>query len=245
MGGHNSSLTSASAKGSSNQFSAYNSLPRSGHGAPHQGSAGPNPKSEVEVVNNPVINQQVAPLQRDGSSRGRMYLSLHRGPSSSSTSDNNSDATYTDSEPITRRSRGNPSLEGQNMFHESPPEPAPASMLPGRNIPPALHLDGLGRRPRLGYLESECESEPPYLPTMLTAGISSIYPSQDVSLDDKVTPLIESNSGLEINSNSQDLRNISNKLSIDDNERVESLLDGLRWLSGRVCGNLVPGSALP
>ncbi|XP_055927054.1 teneurin-m-like isoform X4 [Argiope bruennichi] len=213
-GGHSSST---SGKGSSNQFSAYNSLPRSGHGVPHQGSAGP--KSEVEVVNNPIVKQQVVPLQRDGSTRGRMYLSLHRGPSSSSTSDNNSDATYTDSEPITRRSRGNPSLEGQNMFHESPPEPAPASTLPGRNIPPVLHLDGLGRRPRLGYLESECESEPPYLPTMLTAGISSMYPSQDVSLDDKVTPLIESNSGLEINSNAQDHRN---KLSVDDNERIYS-----------------------
>ncbi|GFS94423.1 uncharacterized protein TNCV_2014561 [Trichonephila clavipes] len=107
------------------------------------------------------------------------------------------------------------------VFHESPPEPAPASMLPGRNIPSGLHLDGLGRRPRLGYLESECESEPPYLPTMLSTGISSVYPSQDVSLDDKVTPLIESNPGLEMTSNSQDLRNVS-KLSIDDNERIYS-----------------------
>ncbi|GIY23961.1 uncharacterized protein CDAR_467521 [Caerostris darwini] len=68
------------------------------------------------------------------------------------------------------------------LFHESPPEPAPTSMLPGRIVQPGLHMDGLGRRPRLGYLESECESEPPYLPTMLTTGMSSIYPSQGKSL---------------------------------------------------------------
>ncbi|GIY23963.1 uncharacterized protein CDAR_467531 [Caerostris darwini] len=113
---HNPSLTSVSSKGGSNQYHAYNSLPRSG---PHQGNAGPNAKGEVEIINNPAVHQQVAALHRDGSlrsghgSRGRMYLQLHRGPSSSSTSDNNSDATYTDSEPITRRMRGNPSLEGQ------------------------------------------------------------------------------------------------------------------------------------
>lgn len=71
-----------------------------------------------------------------------------------------------------------------SVFHESPPEPAPTSMLPGRNIPPAHNHDGLGRRPRLGYLESECESEPPYLPTMLTAGMSSIYPSQGRKIND-------------------------------------------------------------
>lgn len=42
---------------------------------------------------------------RNGGSRGR--LSLRRGPSSSSTSDNNSDATYTDSEmPLHRRGTG-------------------------------------------------------------------------------------------------------------------------------------------
>ncbi|KFM61132.1 hypothetical protein X975_14072, partial [Stegodyphus mimosarum] len=156
-----------------------------------------------------------------GSSRGRMYLSLHRGPSSSSTSDNNSDATCTDSEPITRRG-GNPSLEAQNMFHESPPEPAPSTLLPGRNIQAQHRMDGLGLRPRLGYLESECESEPPYLPTMLKTGMSSIYPSQDMSIGDHVTPLIESSSGLEISSEGQNLRNNASKLNVKDNERIYS-----------------------
>jgi len=45
---------------------------------------------------------------------------------------------------------------------ESPPEPAPNAQQSSA---------GLGQRrsgrARLGYLESECESEPPYLPTML------------------------------------------------------------------------------
>ncbi|XP_035215369.1 uncharacterized protein LOC118188949 [Stegodyphus dumicola] len=118
---HNSPTVITSNKGTPNQYPGYNSLPRPGHGGPLQGATVA--QSEVEVVNNPAPNQQVTPLQRDGSmrgnsgnggsSRGRMYLSLHRGPSSSSTSDNNSDATCTDSEPITRRG-GNPSLEAQN-----------------------------------------------------------------------------------------------------------------------------------
>ncbi|GFQ93264.1 teneurin-m [Trichonephila clavata] len=40
-------------------------------------------------------------------------------------------------------------------------------------------MEALGRRARLGYLESECESEPPYLPTMLTSTLSA-YASQDL-----------------------------------------------------------------
>lgn len=121
---HNASSMISGGKGSVVQFPGYNSLPRPGHGTPHQGGPVNVSKGEVEIVNNQSMNQQGAPLQREGSlrmnsgpggnARGRMYLSLHRGPSSSSTSDNNSDATYTDSEPITRRTRGNPSLEGQN-----------------------------------------------------------------------------------------------------------------------------------
>lgn len=121
---HNSSSMITSGKGGAIQYPAYNSLPRPAHGTTHPGGPVNVPKGEVEVVNNQSINQQSVPLQREGSlrinsgasdnARGRMYLSLHRGPSSSSTSDNNSDATYTDSEPITRRGRGNPSLEGQN-----------------------------------------------------------------------------------------------------------------------------------
>lgn len=121
---HNSSSIIPSGKGGAIQYPGYNSLPRPSHGSPHQREAVNVSKGDVEVVNNQSINQQSVPLQREGSlrinsgpgdnARGRMYLSLHRGPSSSSTSDNNSDATYTDSEPITRRTRGNPSLEGQN-----------------------------------------------------------------------------------------------------------------------------------
>lgn len=34
-------------------------------------------------------------------------------------------------------------------------------------------MEALGRRARLGYLESECESEPPYLPTMLTSTLNA------------------------------------------------------------------------
>lgn len=41
----------------------------------------------------------------------------------------------------------------------------------------------------------------------------------DMSIGNQVTPLIESNSGLGINSDSQELRHNSNKLNRNDNER--------------------------
>lgn len=58
------------------------------------------------------------------------------------------------------------------VFGESPPEPAPP-VVPPRNMNSMHHMEALGRRARLGYLESECESEPPYLPTMLTSTLNA------------------------------------------------------------------------
>lgn len=59
-----------------------------------------------------------------------------------------------------------------SVFGESPPEPAPP-VVPPRNMNSMHHMEALGRRARLGYLESECESEPPYLPTMLTSTLNA------------------------------------------------------------------------
>ncbi|GFY52618.1 hypothetical protein TNIN_250381 [Trichonephila inaurata madagascariensis] len=82
------------------KYSGYGSLPRQ-----------PNQDTSRDQQQSPLQNQQPSggrdsrrgsanTLQSGppGTPRGRMSLSLRRGPSSSSTSDNNSDATFTDTE---------------------------------------------------------------------------------------------------------------------------------------------------
>ncbi|GIY19407.1 teneurin-m [Caerostris extrusa] len=61
------------------------------------------------------------------------------------------------------------------------PEPAPPAV-PPRSMNAMHPMEALGRRARLGYLESECESEPPYLPTMLTSTLNA-YASQEADRD--------------------------------------------------------------
>lgn len=52
----------------------------------------------------------------------------------------------------------------------------------------------------------------------------SAFVFPDMSLGNQVTPLIESNSGLEVSGDSQDLRNVANKLSLNETERYVFLL---------------------
>ncbi|CAM1325684.1 TENM2 (predicted) [Pycnogonum litorale] len=118
--------------------SPYSSLPRSQHG-----TAG----IRIGAPPTPGSNTNSLPRSRLSNKRRR------GGGHSSSSSDNNSDATYTDSDlALTQR---------QNHYNDSPPEPAPPE-IPPRNIT-MPYVDSI-RRTRLGYLESECESEPPYMP---------------------------------------------------------------------------------
>ncbi|CAN7938273.1 unnamed protein product, partial [Ixodes hexagonus] len=99
---------------------------------------------------------------RNGGSRGRR--SLRRGPSSSSTSDNNSDATYTDSEmPLHRRAGGQTSQSRESTLRESPPEPAPPAVPPRNGHPP--HQADSPLATRLGFIESQ--SEAPYVAAVL------------------------------------------------------------------------------
>ncbi|XP_023229639.1 teneurin-m-like isoform X2 [Centruroides sculpturatus] len=182
------------------QYPSYASLPRQSH----------NQQTREQEVNRD-SQRNIANINNN--SRGRLYLSLRRGPSSSSTSDNNSDATYTDSEPFARRR----ALDGQNVFGDSPPEPAPGT-LPSRTTPPVYHIEALGRRPRLGYLESECESEPPYLPNMLSGGLSS-FESQDISTLNPTQTVPDATAP---SCTGEDGRTNINKLNKTDNERIYS-----------------------
>ncbi|KFM67978.1 hypothetical protein X975_00417, partial [Stegodyphus mimosarum] len=78
-------------------------------------------------------------------------------------------------------------------------------------------METLGRRARLGYLESECESEPPYLPTMLTSTLNA-YASQDLNSSSNV-----SKSHLEEPPEDEsDILNSVNRIASSDNERIYS-----------------------
>ncbi|XP_067122609.1 teneurin-m-like isoform X2 [Centruroides vittatus] len=183
------------------QYPAYGTLPRPPHSA--TGST----------------TWDASPLPRDnpGSAgngpRNRISLSLRRGPSSSSTSDNNSDGTYTDSEFVSRNRGGG---KCQNGFPDSPPEPAPPPAVPPRSVHSVHHIDTtLGRRPRLGYLESECESEPPYLPTMLSGAFTS-YASEDLPSVTQTVTLVANPGSVSIIEESEELKKLNRK----DGERL-------------------------
>ena len=62
---------------------------------------------------------------------------------------------------------------------ESPPEPAPNTAQPSPNS----NTQRRTGRPRLGYLDSECESEPPYLPTMISDTLLP-YTTQGTLIED-------------------------------------------------------------
>ncbi|XP_076321684.1 teneurin-a-like isoform X3 [Tachypleus tridentatus] len=212
------------------QYPAYASLPRKGS----RSVAGSvreqqQPTTHVDPVMNPP--ETANPI-------GRLSFSLRRGASSSSTSDNNSDATYTDSEPMTRR-RGR--LEGKNVFRDSPPEPAPP-VIPPRSIPSVHHVEALGMRPRLGYLESECESEPPYLPTMLPSGLSA-YTSQELGPNQALS-VIESSTTLNASSDKDEIKSSpargNNK---SENERIYTQPQN-QLRTDLLCNN-VPVTAVP
>lgn len=87
------------------KYQAYGSLSRQ----PKQGNnRDQSPQSnhpQSQTPNRENRSGSVTTLQgaNQSNSRGRMSLSLRRGPSSSSTSDNNSDATFTDNEFNSRR----------------------------------------------------------------------------------------------------------------------------------------------
>ncbi|XP_064481434.1 teneurin-m-like isoform X2 [Ornithodoros turicata] len=179
------------------KYPGYGSLPRNGGGVP-----------KGAVVNS---------IARTGS---RCRPSLRRGPSSSSTSDNNSDATYTDSElPLHRRGNGQ-TLTSQSReltLRESPPEPAPPAV-PPRNVHAIHGSDTLvGRSARLGYLESECESEPPYLPSVIGGP-----PSQYAAPGEVMTTNMNCSKAADAVSLSaeRESKNTINRSNRNDNERV-------------------------
>ncbi|XP_042895037.2 teneurin-m isoform X2 [Parasteatoda tepidariorum] len=207
------SVTPTSAPG---KYNAYGSLPRQ----PNQGGV----RDQSQVSNKQNQQPQGGRESRSGSttglqgnnansSKGRMSLSLRRGPSSSSTSDNNSDATFTDTEFNARRQGG---LQSQSVFGESPPEPAPPAV-PPRSMNGMHPMEALGRRARLGYLESECESEPPYLPTMLTSTLNA-YASQDLNSN----PNLSKSHIEDASENSSELISSVNRMNSLENERIYS-----------------------
>ncbi|GIX98405.1 teneurin-m [Caerostris darwini] len=103
--------------------------------------------------------------------------------------------------------------EFSGVFGESPPEPAPPAV-PPRSMNAMHPMEALGRRARLGYLESECESEPPYLPTMLTSTLNA-YASQDLN-----TSSNPSKSHLEEEPEDEtELLSSANRINSSENER--------------------------
>ncbi|CAL1263020.1 unnamed protein product [Larinioides sclopetarius] len=208
-------LNSSTAMPPQGKYSGYGSLPRQPNqdGTREQQQPSPHPNQQPSGGRESRRGSATA-LQNatPGTPRGRMSLSLRRGPSSSSTSDNNSDATFTDTEFHAGR-RG---LQSQSVFGESPPEPAPPAV-PPRSMNAMHPMEALGRRARLGYLESECESEPPYLPTMLTSTLNA-YASQEINTNSN-----PAKSHLDEHPEDEtELLSSGNRINSSENERIYS-----------------------